>query len=315
MIIVCGEALIDLIEATPRTFAAYPGGSPANVAVGLSRLGVPTGLLARISTAPLGALLRAHLSASGVDESYLVAASEPVTLALACLDASGAASYDFYVAGTADWCWTPAELPERFPAEVTALHSGSMVLEAAPGAAVIEDLLRREHLRGDRTISYDPNVRLARSGPRSAALERCERLVGLADIVKVSAEDLDWLLPGESPAALAQRWLGLGPGLVVVTLGADGALAACAAGLLRVPARPVTVVDTVGAGDAFTAGLLARLDEIGALGSRPRERLGALTEAMVSEALRVAAAAAAAACARAGADPPDAARLREWLAR
>lgn len=304
MITVCGEALVDLVSQDSRHFIAYPGGSPANVAVGLARLGLPVSLLARISTDSFGRLLRAHLTANGVDPRDFVEAGEPTTLAVATVDSDGSARYDFYVEGTADWQWAAAELPERLPDDVTAVHTGSMVLEVAPGAQRVLALLEREHDRAAVTVSYDPNIRLARRGDRATALARIERVVALADVVKVSAEDLAWVLPGTSPEAVARAWATLGPALVVVTLGAQGAVAVRGTVRVDIGAPSLAVVDTVGAGDAFTSGLLSALDEQGVLGGPGRGRLSTMDEHDISAALRRATAVAALTCSRPGADPP-----------
>ena len=154
--------------------------------------------------------------------------------------------------------------------ETVVLHTGSIALELEPGAGRVLDLLRRVRHAGRTAISYDPNVRLARRGSPDEGRRAVERVVALADLVKVSSEDLGWLYPGEDPVLAARRWVGVGPELVVLTAGGDGAVALPAGGQqVRRPAPQVEVVDTVGAGDAFTAGLLAALADRGALGRRP----------------------------------------------
>ena len=306
-VVVAGEAVVDLVQAGPRSWASHPGGSPANVAVGLARLGVPTALLGRLSGDAFGRRLRSRLEDAGVDLSLAVAAPEPSTLAVASLDAAGVASYDFWVEGTADWQWTEDEL--QVPAGVAALHTGSMALELEPGATRLLDLLERlRSQEGDQRVllSYDPNVRLARRGDRQTGLDAVEEVVGAADVVKVSSEDLAWLLPGVALERVLERWLALGPALVVVTDGGEGALALAASGLLRLPAVPVEVVDTVGAGDAFTAGLLAGLDDAGLLS---RAALDDADPASLQSALALAGRVAAVTCSRAGASPPTRAEL------
>lgn len=299
MLTVLGEAIVDLVAENERRFVAHPGGSPLNVAVGLGRLGRPVSLAARLSHDSFGAMFREHLAASTVDPRHLVDAPEPSSLAVATLDAAGVAGYDFWTEGTADWQWTDAELAGIVDDDTVALHTGSLALELAPGAARIVELLAR--IKGRTTISYDPNVRMAKRGPVEAGRAAVERVVALADVVKVSSEDLDWLYPGEQPVAAAARWATAGPALVVVTLGGDGAVAVRAGGeQVRRPSPPVTVVDTVGAGDAFSSGLLGALAERGAL-----DRAGAgLSEVDLAPALERAALVAALTCARAGADPP-----------
>ena len=309
MLTVLGEAIVDLVGEGDRRYRAHPGGSPLNVAVGLGRLGLPVSLAARLSRDSFGAMFREHLAAAGVDPRHLVSASEPSTLAVATLDETGVAAYDFWTEGTADWQWTTAELAGVVDDETVALHTGSIVLELEPGAARVLELLRRVRHGGRATVSYDPNVRMARRGSPAEGRAAVERVVGLADLVKVSSEDLEWLYPGEEPVAAGRRWAGAGPELVVVTLGGDGAVALPAGGTeLRRPAPPVDVVDTVGAGDAFSSGLLGALAERGALGRAARgSALGAVDLAAV---LDRACLVAALTCARAGADPPTRAEIQ-----
>lgn len=303
-VVVAGEAVVDLVEGAARSYVAHAGGSPANVAVGLARLGTPVALLARLSRDPFGVLLREHLQDAGVDLALAVDAPEPTTLAVASLTPEGVAAYGFWVEGTADWQWTDAELPVRLPDGVRALHTGSMALEVEPGASRLVALLERA--RGTALLSYDPNVRLARRGDRTAGLAAVERVVALADVVKVSSEDVAWLLPGMPLREVLARWRALGPALVVVTDGPQGALADGPAGLLHVDAPQVDVIDTVGAGDAFTAALLASLDDRDLLDRTALERA---TPEVVTAVLERAARAASLTCTRPGADPPARAEL------
>ena len=305
MIVVCGEALVDLLSTGGDTYVARPGGSPANVAVGLTRLQVRTAFLGRLACDGFGADLRGHLEANGVDLALAVAAAEPTTLAVASVDLGGQASYTFYVTGTADWQWTEDELPDPLPGEVRALHTGSLALALPPGRVVLTDLLRRERARGRVVLSYDPNLRPALEPDMEAARRRVAEQVGLCHLVKASREDIALLHPDTDALDVARTWLADGPSIVVVTDGGAGATAVTNAGTTYCPSPPVEVVDTVGAGDAFTAGLLAWLDRSGALGSGPAG-LGAVDVAAM---LRYAADVAALTCTRAGADPPDPAAL------
>lgn len=300
-IAVLGEALIDLVgERDARTFRAHPGGSPANVAVGLARLGTPVTMLGRLAEDAFGQQLRRHLASAGVNLDHAVRAGEPSSLAVAALGPTGDATFDFWVNGTADWAWRAGELPDPLPDSVVAIHTGSLALALEPGAHVAEAFLSR--VRGSVTISFDPNLRPGLMGEANATRERVERQVRLAHIVKVSAGDLAFSHPSEAYVDVAARWLQTGPSLVVVTLGERGAYAATRSERVELDAVPVDVVDTVGAGDAFTAGLLTGLRERGLLGSRPLEGISdrrALCE-ILSRALLV----AALTCTRAGARPP-----------
>ncbi|GAA3974620.1 carbohydrate kinase [Thermobifida alba] len=312
MITVVGEALIDLISAESGTYRSAPGGAPANTAVALARLGVESSLLARISTDRFGRQLRAYVGSRGVSTRDLVTAEQPTTLAIAALDETGRADYDFYVRGTADWQWRPEELPDPLADDVVALHVGSLAMAMPPGAAVLEEWVARQ--RGRVVVSYDPNIRPALAGSPAAARERVERQVALADLVKVSDEDVYWLFGHDGaadPALLleaARSWLRRGPVLVAVTCGGEQTLVVVRGREdrpLSVAPEPVEVVDSVGAGDAFCAGLLDALGQAGALGAGGRERLAALTDAQLAVCVAHAHRVAAHTCRRVGADPGE----------
>ena len=322
MITVAGEAVIDLVDEGGGLYRAHPGGSAANAAVGLARLGVPCSILARLSTDALGGQLASHLAGNGVSLRDAVRAAEPTTLALASLDEAGRAAYSFYFQGTADWQWRRDELPGALAPDVTALHAGSMTLALAPGARAVEDLLAAERARGRVTISIDPNIRPHIAAGRADEVARVERQIRLAHIVKASEEDTGWLYPGLGYESVARAWQRLGPDLVVITLGARGAYALAPDGTqVRRPARPVVVADTVGAGDAFCAGLLDALWRRGLLGSAngppaPHDAaenaggaggvmpLGRIPASDITEVVDWAVLAASVTCERSGADPP-----------
>lgn len=305
MIVVCGEALIDLAPSADGSgaYVAHPGGGPCNTAVALGRLGIPVAFLGRLSSDPFGQRLRRHLVDNGVDPRHIVDASEPTTLAVVALSEAGQATYSFYVEGTADRGLRPEHLPIPLPDEVAAVHLGSLGIVLEPGASTLEHLVERE--RGRLVVSLDPNVRPAIIADADRYRLRLERLVGTADLVRVSRDDLAWVDPAD-PATVARRWLGAGAALVVVTSGDEGATAYHGSGETPVPAERVGLVDTIGAGDAFNAGLLASLHQAGRL---QRARIEALTADEVAEMLRFASRVAALTCARAGADPPRLAEL------
>ena len=300
MIVVCGEALIDLVPAGGDLWRALPGGSPANTAVALSRLGTSATMLARISDDAFGVALRKRFTDNDVDLRWAVDATESTTLAIVGLDQSGGARYTFHVHDTADWQWHELEIPQSFGPEIGAIHAGSMGLIGQPGGAALEAMLVRE--RGHRVISIDPNVRPIMCDDVATYRDAVERWLGIAHIVKVSADDVAWLYPGRDCLEVTREWAVRGPSLVVMTLGADGAVAFASSGLtLRVPGVKVEVVDTIGAGDTFTAGLLHSLESQGLLDI---EALPRLADAQLDEALRYAALVSALACTREGADPP-----------
>ncbi len=314
-LVVVGENVMDLLPTRhgPDVLRAAPGGGPANTALAAARLGTPTRLLARIGADGFGALIRERLLAGGLDPAGLVAAEEPSALALATLGADGAARYDFRMDDAADWRWRPGELPGTLEPGVRALHAASIALFREPGASRIEALLRREHGRGQVTVSLDPNIRADVVGDPAEARALALRHAAQAHVVKASDEDLAFLHPGLTPEEAAHALAALGPALVVVTLGADGAFALSHGVTAAVPAPRVTVVDTVGAGDSFMGALLHRLDLDGRLGERPRSRLTGLTEADLTELLTYAVTAAAHTVTRVGADPPTTDELRERL--
>lgn len=305
---VAGEVLTDLVPDGPDgRYRAVPGGSPGNVAVGLARLGVPTRMLARLSDDVLGRRLRAHLADNGVDLGCAVAAEESSSLAVVSLGADGAAAYDFRIDGAADWAWTDAELADSLDG-VAALHLGSLAVVRPPGDAALRRLAARA--RNTATVSVDPNVRPPLLAGRPDARAVLLELFGVADVVKASSEDVAWLEPGRDPAEVAREWLRAGSELVVVTRGAEGALAVGeGCGLVERSGQPVDVVDTVGAGDSFTSALLAGLARRGLLGSDRRAALRSLARDAVAALLDEAIAASALTCTRAGADPPYADEL------
>lgn len=301
-IVVVGEALIDLIDSGGPPYHAHAGGSPFNVAIGASRLGVHTGLLARFSTDPFGMLLRQHASKSNVDLSMSVLASEPSTIALVQLR-DGVAEYNFSIDGTVDFVWTDAELA-AVPVDHPIVHFGSLASWLAPGRDPIHRFIERLHDRGDVLITYDPNLRPALQPDRERAKDDVESALGLAHVVKASAEDLAWLYPGTPFSDIAKSWLAMEPSLVIVTLGAEGSVAFGAdQNPVARPISPGPVVDTIGAGDAFMSGLLRGLCHRGVsdpVGIRAMAGSGDTVAAVLDEAAMV----AAFTCARAGANPP-----------
>jgi fructokinase len=309
MISVLGECVADAFaDRLPGEIAlrVLPGGGPANTAVALSRLGTPTRFLGRISGDVFGDLFRDRLESSGVDLSGCVAAAEPSTLAVAALDEQGRAVYSFHAEGTADWAWTPAELAAAGLRGVSCLHTGSIALVKEPGGEAIEAFMAaaREHA----TVSVDPNVRPSLASREAYAIERW---CAVTDILRLSDDDLLFLAPGRPVADLCDRWHAAGARLIVVTKGAAGALVSLDGERAEVPAPRVEVVDTVGAGDAFTAGLLHRLDRRGLLGGR----LSGLGMDAAVEAAAFGARVAALTCSVAGANPPWAAQIDEPAGR
>jgi fructokinase len=302
MFVVVGEALVDLVgQRGGRTFSALPGGSPANVALGLARLGVPVMLKTRLGRDSFGEMVRSHLEASGVQVDGGAGEGAKTTLAIATL-AAGIASYDFRI----DW---DVEALVPLPVETRCLHTGSLATVLAPGRANVVDLVEREHERGRVTVSYDPNVRPALLGDAAQARPDIEHLVAMSDVVKVSDEDLRWLYPDRRDEEVVQDWLASGPALVVVTRGGAGVYAVSAGLELRRAAVPIDLVDTVGAGDSFTSGLLDGLHRADLIGGARRDALATIDEATLGSVVDAAALIAAITCSRPGADPPTRAEV------
>ncbi len=309
MILVCGEALTDFVPVVADGELAYAprtGGSPYNVALGLGRLGVPVGFFGRVSRDPFGHALRDGLVSEGVDCSLLRQGDEPTALAIVHLPAGEEPVFVFYGDGAADCTLTPDDLPtlEDLGRAITTLHFGSISLVREPGATVYEQMMRRE--AGRRVISLDPNVRPGLIRDQAAYRRRFEGWVELADIVKVSQADLAWLYGDRASVDAACALMAAGPSLVVVTRGASGAIGITATGTVDVPGTPVHVRDTVGAGDAFTAGLLGSLALRGVL---DRTALRSLDEEDLEPCLVQANRAAAITCTRSGAQPPTRAEV------
>lgn len=303
-IFVVGEALVDVVPpAAGQPARTLPGGSPANVAVGLARLGIPATLATSLGADEHGRLVGAHLAEAGAATLNYAAREEPTSVATVSFDASGEPGYDFAL----NWEIGPVALPS----DAIALHTGSLAAALAPGRFEVDAVMARAGAAGV-TVSYDPNIRPALLGDRTSERTRVEHQVAHADLVRASVADLAWLYPGSDPVAIASRWLTGRPALVVITRGEVGCVALTAAGAVSVPARPVRVVDQVGAGDAFTAALLAGLYGAGRLGDG--WPAGGVALAELTGILTTAATAAAFTCARPGADPPTAAELNRGLA-
>jgi fructokinase len=305
VIAVGGEALVDLVTAGGR-LNAVAGGGPFNTAAALGRLEVPVAFLGRISTDRYGRMIEQRLAESGVDLRYVLHSERPTPLAVVHTEADGEAAYTFYLAETAYADLTRDDLP-RLAADVVAIHVGTLALATDPPAAYFEALIERES--GARVIVLDPNVRPVIFGDQDRYRERFERWLDHTDVVKLSADDAAWLYPGTRPEDVAEAILERGARLVAITLGSRGALAVSRAGRASCAAHEIDVVDTVGAGDAFGAGLLRSLWEAGALD--PAE-LGRLGPADLARALALANTVSGLQCTRSGAVPPSLAEVRAF---
>jgi fructokinase len=300
MILCCGEALIDMLPRESAggepAFAPYAGGAVFNTAVALGRLGAPAGYFGGLSTDLFGQMLVAGLEAAGVDHGLCPRADRPTTLAFVTLT-DGHAQYAFYDENTAGRMLAETDLPQADDPRLSALFFGGISLVSEPQAESYATLCARA---GERLVMIDPNIRPGFIRDPESYRARLQAMLGRADIVKLSDEDMDWL--GTTPEAL----LAGGTTLVTVTRGAEGVDLVTRAGSRRVAAHRVTVVDTVGAGDTFNAGLLAGLHRDGLL---TRAALAAATPEALMPAAELGVAAAAVTVSRAGANPPWAREL------
>ncbi|WP_062519738.1 carbohydrate kinase family protein [Demequina silvatica] len=293
--LVIGETLVDVVMGPDGT-AAHPGGSPANVALGLARLGRSVDLLTRLGEDANGALCAEHLQASGVQIVPGSAGAHATSVATATLDASGAATYDFDIA----WDVSTAARLRNAP---LAVHTGSIAAVMEPGATTVHRIVSA--LRYTSTVTYDPNVRPSLMGSPDEARPAIARMVALADVVKASDEDLAWLFPDSTVDDAAREWAHAGPALVVVTRGGEGATAFLHDGReITVKAPAVEVADTVGAGDSFMGGLIDGLWEANLLGRDRRAALRDVDATEVGLILRRCTRIAAITVSRAGANPP-----------
>lgn len=303
MILCCGEALIDMIPAVSdhgkKGFVPHAGGAVFNTAIALGRLGIDTAFLTGLSRDLFGHQLEQSLVESRVDSSLAIRSDLPTTLAFVELN-EGQARYTFYDENTAGRSLTPEQLPD-IPKKTTALYFGGISLISEPCADFYAALAVREAT--DNLIFMDPNVRAAFIRSEKPYRARLEKMLAVANIVKVSDEDLDWIKPGpENLEEKAQVLCAQGPQIVIVTRGAEGANAFFANGeKIAVPAQRVPIVDTVGAGDTFNAGVIAKLAEKNLLS---KKELKQIDTAAMDDALRHGAAVAAVTVSRAGANPP-----------
>jgi fructokinase len=307
VILVAGEALVDLVVMDGAILPS-PGGGPYNTARALGRLGASVGFLGRISHDYFGSMLTSVLTESGVDIRYTSRGPEPSALAIAHRSTDGEAEYSFYLTGTTFAASAHTSFPPP-PADVRALYVGSLALALEPSASALEALVDRE--RDRRIVVIDPNVRSEAIADHAAYRSRFDRCCRAAHIVKLSASDASWLYPDMAHEEVTRKLLDGGVELVVITLGADGAIARTHEAGARVQSQPIDVADTIGAGDAFGAGLLVALEERGALA---RGNLAGLTGSELEHVLGFASAVAALTCARSGAEMPTLSEVSDLLA-
>jgi len=310
MIIVIGEALIDLIESREikGQFQAVVGGANANFALALARRGSQHAFLARISTDRFGGIIRERLLSNNVNLDHAITTDEPTTLAVISVNTQGSPTYNFYTNGTADWGWTNQELPSKETLRslnTKAIEFGCLTMAMEPGNKVIEAWAKE--LSTELTISHDINIRAALGFDRAKERERVERVNSFSHIIKASDEDIEWLYDLEPDSDLTEiinSWIKDTNKIVLLTRGSLGTRIYRNNQTIDVPARKITVVDTVGAGDTFIAHLLGQLEENNYLGENPLHKLASLPTEQLAQYVKTAAIAASITCERAGCEPP-----------
>ncbi|WP_062213752.1 PfkB family carbohydrate kinase [Demequina oxidasica] len=301
-VLVVGESVLDVVNDTAGEVTAIAGGSPANVAVGLARLGIRPTFVTHLGQDDAAAVIRAHIESTGAT-IVVVDTATPTSTATATIGSDGGATYEFAIA----WNLSATALEEvvatRAPLH---LHTGSIATVMRPGADAVASVIRGPLVA---SMSFDPNIRPGLIHDRDAALQQIRACLTRANVVKASDEDIAWMAPGEDPVRVAARWLECGPSLVVVTLGAVGAWALGSFGSVFVPAREAVVVDTVGAGDSFMSALIAGWLEL--VGDSSRGPARSLSEVEARDLLLDCVTAASITVGRRGAQPPTRAELIE----
>tara|TARA_Y100000590_G_scaffold67658_2_gene73512 strand:+ start:652 stop:1590 length:939 start_codon:yes stop_codon:yes gene_type:complete len=303
LIAVCGEALIDFapIEISDnRAYLPIPGGSPYNVAIGLGRLGCPVDFIGKLSTDEFGKNLRKNLLANGGNDRFTISGAEPSTLAFIHIEKGEEPHFSFFSNNSADRNFTISDLPKSLNSEIQAVHFGSFSLAHEPIASTLEKLIEREH--NERIISIDPNIRPSFVTEKYEYIKRLEKLISLATIVKVSVADIEWMYPDSNPKKIISQWINSGPSLAILTSGEKGSYAETPSGIkINSPAKPVNIVDTVGAGDSFMSALLWWLLEKKFLNL---QSIKTLKEKDIENLLIYSSTAASITCGRSGANPP-----------
>ncbi|MEO6457172.1 MAG: carbohydrate kinase [Chloroflexia bacterium] len=311
MITSIGELLVDFLpimeEGRTTGFSIHAGGAPYNVAVGLSRLEQKVAFAGKVSSDLFGRYLRECAEREEIDTRFLLTGDAPSTLAFVATE-QGEPAYAFYDEGAADTMLTIGEVPPTLFEETSILHFGSIsLLRGSTPAAVVEIV---ERLKDKALLSFDPNVRPGVVRNEQAYRALLDYFFSLADLVKLSAADIAWLAPGETVESFARELSRRGLALVVITRGEEGVFAIRGEEQWHIPPVPVQVVDTVGAGDAFSAGLLAGLAERGVTS---RQTLAELPNQEIEASLKFASAVAALTCTQPGADPPIRSQLERFI--
>ena len=304
MFLVCGEALFDIFvdgtvsaDETRVPFDGVAGGSPFNVAIGLTRMGQNSGLLTGVSQDFLGQRLMSILERENVNTDFIISKDAPTTLSFIQKDDQGVPDYAFYGTGGADRSVVTADLPEKY--DITGIHVGSYSIVTPPTSDTLLSLIEKHS--GQCLISLDPNVRLGVESDKQKWIDRVDSIAQHANLLKISDEDFDHLYPDTPVEDKVKQWLSYGVGLVAFTKGGDGAQLWSHAGSASVSAPKISVADTVGAGDTFQTALIDQLID---LRNEHTDWETELTDSKLNAIGTYAATAAAITCSRQGADLP-----------
>ena len=302
-VLVIGEALVDVVHGINGEIKNIPGGSPANTAVALARLGTKTYMKARTSSDKFGAEIRNYLINQNVNLDYSLVVDSPSSVIDAFIQKDGSAKYEANLNGAADYGWTFAELNQEIDPDIQIIQLGSLTSYIEPGATNVEKWFAQLRQSNKYLLTFDPNIRHPLDGQSEGDVRsQAKKLASLSHVVKASDEDLNWIFSNNNPKDSALKIIESGASLVVVTLGKQGAFAVNKKHeFIEVPAKEIKVIDTIGAGDTFAAALITQLLENSWINKNELEKLKTtdLTAILTNCAL-----AATITCSRQGANPP-----------
>ena len=302
-VLVIGEALVDVVHGLNGEIKNIPGGSPANTAVALSRLGTKTIMKARTSSDQFGTEIRDYLTDQKVNLDYSLVVNSPSSVIDALIQNDGSAKYEANLNGAADYGWTFAELNQELDQDIQIVQLGSLTSYIEPGATHVEKWFAKLRQKNKYLLTFDPNIRHPLDGQdQENVRNRAKKLASLSHVVKASDEDLNWIFSNNNPKESAIKIIESGASLVVVTLGKKGAFAVNRKQeVVEVPAKEIDVIDSIGAGDTFAAALITQLLENSWTDVNALEKL---SMAELTRTLTNCALASSITCSRQGANPP-----------
>jgi fructokinase len=302
-VLVIGEALIDVVHGINGEIKNIPGGSQANTAVALARLGTKTYMKARTSSDQFGTEIRIYLTNQNVNLDYSLVVDSPSSVIDALIQKDGSAKYEANLKGAADYSWTFTELNQEIDPDIQIVQLGSLTSYIEPGATNVEKWFTQLRQSNKYLLTFDPNIRHPLDGQNAEDVRnRAKKLASLSHVVKASDEDLNWIFSNNNPKDSAIKIIESGASLVVVTSGKKGAFAVTKKQeIVEVLAKEIDVIDTIGAGDTFAAALITQLLENSWINENALEKLNStdLTEVLTNCSL-----AATITCSRQGANPP-----------